>query len=90
MAPMCKAEHPIRSYQSYEQTYAQFETNFFGAMRVTHCILPHFRKARSGVILFMGSIAGWVEVGASGPYSTSKFALEGKSLTLDVQIRCSC
>lgn len=67
--------------QSHEDTYRQFETNFFGAMKVTRCVLPHFRKARSGVILFMSSIAGWVGAGAGGPYSASKFALEGESST---------
>ncbi|KIN06810.1 hypothetical protein OIDMADRAFT_150101 [Oidiodendron maius Zn] len=62
---------------SQEETSRQFETNFFGALKVTRSILPYFRDARSGVILFMGSISGWHGVGAGGPYSCSKFALEG-------------
>jgi NAD(P)-dependent dehydrogenase (short-subunit alcohol dehydrogenase family) len=68
-------------FNSYEETSRQMETNFFGAMKVTRCVLPRFRKARSGVILFMGSIAGWHGVGAGGPYSVSKFALEGVFLS---------
>jgi NAD(P)-dependent dehydrogenase (short-subunit alcohol dehydrogenase family) len=62
---------------SDEETHRQFETNFFGTMKVTRCILPYFRKAKSGVILFMGSIGGWFGVAAGGPYNSSKFALEG-------------
>lgn len=55
------------------------DTNFFGAVAVTRCVLPYMRKARSGVILFMGSISGWYGVGAGGPYSASKFAIEGET-----------
>ncbi|PSN68624.1 NAD(P)-binding protein [Corynespora cassiicola Philippines] len=62
---------------SDEELHRQFETNFFGAIRVTRCVLPYMRSARSGVILFMGSISGWYGVGAGGPYSASKFAIEG-------------
>lgn len=57
-------------------------TNFFGALAVTRCILPYMRGARSGVILFMGSISGWYGVGAGGPYSASKFAIEGEPFNM--------
>ncbi|KAF1984619.1 NAD(P)-binding protein [Aulographum hederae CBS 113979] len=67
---------------SHEETTRQLETNFFGAMKVTRAVLPYMRKARSGVILFMGSISGWHGVGAGGPYSASKFALEGAAKCL--------
>ncbi|KAH7371115.1 hypothetical protein BKA66DRAFT_190330 [Pyrenochaeta sp. MPI-SDFR-AT-0127] len=62
---------------SHDETQRQFSTNLFGAIKVTQCVLPYLRKAKSGVILFMGSISGWHGVGAGGPYSASKFALEG-------------
>jgi NAD(P)-dependent dehydrogenase (short-subunit alcohol dehydrogenase family) len=55
----------------------QFETNFFGALKLTRSILPHMRLKRSGAIFFMGSISGWHGVAAGGAYSASKFALEG-------------
>ncbi|KAF2014070.1 NAD(P)-binding protein [Aaosphaeria arxii CBS 175.79] len=64
----------------------QFETNFFGTMKVTRCVLPYMRNARSGVILFMGSIAGWHGVGAGGPYSASKFAIEGAAESLSKEV----
>ncbi|KAH6682827.1 hypothetical protein B0J14DRAFT_132787 [Halenospora varia] len=60
-----------------EETLRQFETNVFGALKLTRCLLPHMRSRRSGIIFFMSSISGWHGVGAGGPYSSSKFALEG-------------
>jgi NAD(P)-dependent dehydrogenase (short-subunit alcohol dehydrogenase family) len=70
---------------SHEETMRQFNTNFFGAMNLTRCILPWFRRAKSGVFLFSGSIGGWLGVGAGGAYSASKFALEG-----EIMVSLSC
>ncbi|KAJ8116184.1 hypothetical protein OPT61_g2339 [Boeremia exigua] len=67
---------------SDEELRNQMNTNFFGAISVTRCILPYMRKAHSGVILFMGSISGWYGVGAGSPYSASKFAIEGAAESL--------
>jgi NAD(P)-dependent dehydrogenase (short-subunit alcohol dehydrogenase family) len=64
---------------SDDDTRKQFETNFHGALKMVRCVLPTMRLQRSGIIFFMGSIAGWHGVAAGGPYSASKFALEGTS-----------
>ncbi|KAI9372226.1 hypothetical protein BJX61DRAFT_553082 [Aspergillus egyptiacus] len=72
---------------SHDEAVEQFRTNFFGHINVTRAFLPHMRSRRSGTILFMSSIAGWMGVAAGGPYSASKFALEGavESLHKEVQ-----
>lgn len=45
---------------------------------MTKAVLPHLRSKGTGTIIFMSSIAAWLGAAAGGPYSASKFALEGK------------
>jgi NAD(P)-dependent dehydrogenase (short-subunit alcohol dehydrogenase family) len=60
----------------------QFETNFFGVVRVTQAVLPHMRTRRRGRILMMSSVSGLVTPPTHGPYSSTKHALEGLSNAL--------
>ena len=62
---------------SHGRLLQQCETNLFGTINLTRSILPYFRQKRSGILVFIGSLAGWVGGEASGPYCTTKFALEG-------------
>jgi NAD(P)-dependent dehydrogenase (short-subunit alcohol dehydrogenase family) len=62
---------------SEEDTRKQFETNLFGAMRVTKAVLPAMRAKKSGRIINIGSLAGYIAVPFQGLYATTKFALEG-------------
>lgn len=55
----------------------QFETNFWGTIKVTNAILPHFRKQEFGKIITLGSIVGLVSFPNASYYSASKHALEG-------------
>lgn len=55
----------------------QFETNFWGTIKVTNAILPHFRKQKSGKIITVGSITGLVAFPSTSYYAASKHALEG-------------
>jgi NAD(P)-dependent dehydrogenase (short-subunit alcohol dehydrogenase family) len=64
----------------------QFETNFFGVLRVTQAVLPHMRERRRGRILMMSSVAGLITVPVQGAYSSSKFALEGLSTALRLEM----
>ncbi|BCJ39261.1 short-chain dehydrogenase/reductase [Actinocatenispora thailandica] len=54
---------------------AVFDTNFFGAVRVTHAVLPGMRARRRGRIVNVGSLAGWIGEPGEGFYAASKAAL---------------
>jgi NAD(P)-dependent dehydrogenase (short-subunit alcohol dehydrogenase family) len=54
----------------------QFEVNVIGQIAVTQAMMPKIRRAR-GRIVFMGSVAGRISSPFMGPYSGTKFALEG-------------
>jgi len=71
---------------SMEAWRAQFETNFFGVLRVTRAVLPQMRERRSGRILMMSSISGLVTAPTQGAYSSSKHALEALSNALRMEL----
>ena len=70
-----------------DEAKAQFETNFFGVVRVCSAALPTMRQQRSGHIIIIGSLAGRAGVPFQGFYSAAKFALEGLAEALRVEVR---
>ncbi|MEW9668407.1 SDR family oxidoreductase [Ammoniphilus sp. 3BR4] len=69
-----------------EEWRRQFDTNFFGVVSLTQAILPFMRKQRQGMIINISSISGRMGFPALGPYVASKFALEGFSETLRLEM----
>lgn len=72
--------------QSIEDIKKQFETNLFGAIRTIQQVLPIMRNQRSGNIVNISSLAGYVGFPASSVYNSTKFALEGLSESLAYEI----
>lgn len=72
---------------SVEEAQEQFDTNFFGVMRVTRAVLPTMRRQRSGRIINIGSALGFLPAPFNGIYGSSKYALEGYTETLDHEVR---
>jgi NAD(P)-dependent dehydrogenase (short-subunit alcohol dehydrogenase family) len=62
------------------------ETNFWGAVRVINAVLPTMRKQRSGRIINVSSLAGLVGAPAQAFYTASKYALEGYSEALSLEL----
>ncbi|HUJ69734.1 MAG TPA: SDR family oxidoreductase [Syntrophorhabdales bacterium] len=71
----------------------QMETNVFGTMKVTRAVLPLMRRQGSGLVVVISSASGVRSVGGASIYSASKFALEGwtEGMSIDLKpfgIRC--
>lgn len=65
---------------------AQMETNFFGTVAVTRAVLPHMRGQRRGKIINMSSVSGRTAFPGYAPYAASKFAVEGFTEALRLEV----
>jgi short-subunit dehydrogenase len=72
---------------SVEQGQELFDLNFFGAVRMTQAVLPAMRAQRSGRIVFISSVVGFLPAPFMGFYAASKHALEGLAESLDHETR---
>lgn len=59
-----------------EEAEKQFDTNFFGTLRMIRLVLPVMRKQGEGRIIVVSSVAGIISIPYQSMYSASKFALE--------------
>jgi NAD(P)-dependent dehydrogenase (short-subunit alcohol dehydrogenase family) len=66
--------------------HKQFETNYFGLVRMSQRVLPGMRRKRSGRIINMSSIAGKLVSPLLGPYSSSKHAVEAVSDAMRLEV----
>ena len=68
---------------------AQFETNVFGTLDLTRQVIPVMRRQGQGRIVMISSILGLVAMPWRGAYNASKFALEGFTDTLRLELHGS-
>lgn len=72
---------------SIAEAQSLFDTNLFGILRMIKAVLPHMREQRSGRIVNVSSVLGFLPAPYMALYSASKHAVEGLSETLDHEVR---
>lgn len=72
---------------SVEEARSLFDANVFGVLRMVRAVLPGMRQNRSGLIINLSSVLGFLPAPFMGLYAASKHALEGMSETLDHEVR---
>lgn len=72
---------------SDDEAQALFDTNLFGVLRVMRAVLPAMRRQKSGLIVNISSVLGFLPAPFMGLYASSKHALEGLSESLDHEVR---
>ena len=71
---------------SVDELRAQFETNFFAAVKLSKAVLPGMVRQRHGTIVNVTSVLGRLGTPFNGAYVASKFALEGLSESMRVEL----
>ena len=71
---------------SMDEAKTQFETNFFGVIRMVKAVLPSMRQQKQGQIINVSSLSGVSSIPFMGIYSASKFALEGYTEALRLEV----
>ncbi|PIK29899.1 short-chain dehydrogenase [Bacillus siamensis] len=74
------ADVPMEHYRQ------QFDTNVFGLIHVTKTVLPYMRKHGGAKIINISSISGLTAFPALSPYTSSKFAIEGFTECLRLEL----
>lgn len=72
---------------SLTEAQSLFDTNVFGILRMMQAVLPQMRAQRSGRIINISSVLGFIPAPYMGLYAASKHAVEGLSESLDHEVR---
>ena len=73
---------------SGEEVRKQYDTNVFGLLNVTRAVLPHMRSQRSGHIINISSLFGYIaSIPGLGIYGSTKYAVEGISEGLALEVK---
>ncbi|MEV8538608.1 oxidoreductase [Streptomyces sp. NPDC051572] len=70
-----------------EEARAQIEVNVFGLARLTQLVLPHMRAQRGGTIVNISSMGGRFATPMGAWYHASKYAVEGLSDALRLEVK---
>lgn len=71
---------------SLDEARRQFDVNVFGLARLTQLVLPHMRRQRGGRVINVSSIGGKIYEPLGGWYHATKFAVEGLSDSMRVEL----
>ena len=66
---------------------SQFETNFFGTVRMTSALIEHFKSQESATVLNVSSVLGFVPMAVAALYSATKAAIHAYSMGLRYQLK---
>lgn len=77
----------IMEESSLDEMRRQFDVNVFGAVAVMKSVLPYMRKRRSGHILNITSMGGFITMPGIAYYCGSKFAMEGISEVVGKEVK---
>jgi NAD(P)-dependent dehydrogenase (short-subunit alcohol dehydrogenase family) len=72
---------------SAEEVERVFRTNVFGLLAVTRAVLPHMRRERAGHVLNISSVGGYSASAGFGVYGATKFAVEGLTEALALELK---
>jgi len=81
--------HTAGAIESFtdQEVNLQMDTNFTGFVRVTRAVLPFMRAQGGGKIINISSIGGMIGLPFQGLYSAAKFAIEGYSEVLAMEVK---
>ena len=69
-----------------EEFQKVLDVNLYGVHRVNQAVLPGMRERGAGLLLYVSSLMGRIAIPVAGPYTTSKFALEGLIEAYNIEV----